>query len=719
MRITTVGRIVPLVAIGFAVQTASAQLYEADSGSGKILEFTSAGVESTFASGLNEPRGLAIDATGNLFATASGSGKILKFTPAAVKSTFASGLNKPRGLAFDANGNLFVADSGSGQISKFTPDGVESAFAIGLTEPLGLAFDGFGNLFVSSSTGVAGGGEILKLTPAGTKSTFATGLFTPTSLAFAANGNFYVADSSTAHIYEFTPDGVRSTFASGSTFGLAFDASGNLFNSNGGSSILEFPSGGAETSFATGLSQSGLLAFAPFTALYSLDVTYGNTFRENFYPRLVQATDGYLYGTTSYGGGAEGEGTVFRISPTGSQTSLYSFCTQSLCADDGADPVGALVQATNGDLYGTTTNYGANGGGTVFKITTSGKLTTLYDFCAQSGCTDGENPNGGLVQATGGDLFGTTIGGGAHGGGTIFKITLSGTLTTLYSFCSQNGCADGYSPNSGLVQATNGNFYGTTYNGGSNGNVGTVFKITRSGTLTTLYSFCAQAGCVDGELPQGGLVQTASGDFYGTAAGGANYGGTIFKISPSGTLTTLYNFCSQSACTDGAGPGGLVQATDGNFYGTTYNGGSNGNVGTVFKITRSGTLTTLHSFCSQPYCADGAYPGSLVQETNGKLYGTASLGGAIGNGTIFSFSLGLDAFVKTQTASGNVGEAVEILGTNLTGATRVTFNGVAATFTVLSSSEISTTIPAGATTGPVQVTTPYGTLSSNVHFRVL
>ena len=289
------------------------------------------------------------------------------------------------------------------------------------------------------------------------------------------------------------------------------------------------------------------------------------------------------------------------------------------------------------------------------------------------------------------------------------------TFTTLHNF----NYTDGDDPQGSLVQATDGNLYGTTYGGGANG-AGTVFKITESGTLTTLYSFCSQSGCTDGKYPFSSLVQATNGDLYGTTfEDGAGYG-TVFKITPSGTLTTLYSFCSQSNCADGyISQGALVQATDGNFYGTTVYGGANcvpdGGCGTIFKITPGGALTTLHSFD----VTDGENPETgLTQDTNGKFYGTMQAGGAYNGGTIYSLSVGLGAFVETQTSSGKVGAAVKILGTDLTGATSVTFNGTVATFTVVSKSEITTTVPTGATTGRVQVVTPSGTLTSNVNFRV-
>jgi uncharacterized repeat protein (TIGR03803 family) len=446
------------------------------------------------------------------------------------------------------------------------------------------------------------------------------------------------------------------------------------------------------------------------TTLYTFCSQSGCTDGANPYAELVQATNGDLYGTTQGGGTNLGYGTVFKITPGGTLTTLYSFCSQTNCTD-GARPYAGLVQAANGNFYGTTYSGGTNGGGTVFKITQGGTLTTLYSFCSQTNCTDGDGPYAGLVQAANGDLYGTTNGGGTSGLGTVFKITPGGTLTTLYSFCSQSGCTDGAVPDAGLVQAANGNFYGTTYYGGTNKR-GTVFKITPGGTLTTLYSFCSQTNCTDGADPTAGLVQATNGDLYGTAQeGGANGYGTVFKITPTGTLTTLHRFNG----TDGATPyAGLVQAADGDFYGTTGGSGIN-NDGTVFRITPGGTLTTLYSFFT-----DGQYPyAGLVQDTNGDFYGTTLKGGANDGGTVFRLSVGLGPFVKIRPPYGKVGAAVKILGTNLTGATSVGFNGTAAVFEVVSSSEITTTVPAGASSGKVQVVTPSGTLSSNASFSVV
>jgi uncharacterized repeat protein (TIGR03803 family) len=403
-----------------------------------------------------------------------------------------------------------------------------------------------------------------------------------------------------------------------------------------------------------------------FTTLLSFDNADGNDPQGS----LIQATtDGNFYGVT-YGGGANstcmfgrdsGCGTVFKINPSGALTTLYNFCSQKNCAD-GANPWLGLVQASDGNFYGTTQVGGAyytscmaegidSGCGTVFKITPSGTLTTLHSFDV----ADGAWPVSGLIQGTDRNLYGTTLSAGAHNnGGTVFKITLTGTLTTLYSFCSQSGCTDGADPYGTLLQASDGDFYGTTSAGGAHGD-GTVFKITSSGTLTTLYSFCSQSSCGDGSDPQAGLIQATDGNFYGTTSAGGtshycsidNGCGTVFKITPSGTLTTLYNFCSQNGCTDGSySVTGLMQASDGNFYGTALTGGANSCIsggtnlgcGTVFKITSQGAFTTLRSFDG----TDGSFPyGAPVQATDGRLYGTTNAGGASvsctgGCGTVYS-----------------------------------------------------------------------------------
>jgi len=440
-----------------------------------------------------------------------------------------------------------------------------------------------------------------------------------------------------------------------------------------------------------------------FTTLHSFDGTDGQ------YPEapLVQGANGMLYGTT-FEGGASNDGTVFTINRSGALTTLHSFD-----GTDGAQLIGGLVQGTDGNFYGTTFEGGSStncrgGCGTIFKITPSGTLTTVHNFAGYP--TDGSNSQAALIQAADGNFYGTTSGGGTNGFGAIFKLTPGGTLTILYSF---GFYTDGASPVGGLVQAANGNFYGTAYDGGADSD-GTVFTITPGGAFTTLYTFSG----TDGALPYAGLVQAASGLLYGTTEIGGTIGyGTIFTITPTGTLTTLHDFDN----TDGATPeSALVQAANGKFYGTTYYGGTIG-YGTVYSITASGTLTTLHSLDN----TDGAFPyTAVVQATNGKFYGSTFGGGAyttcsLGCGTVFSLSVGLGPFVETNPAAGKVGRKIGILGTDLTGATSVTFNGTGATFKVHSPTLIVAEVPSGATTGTIEVQLPSGTLSSNMRFTVL
>jgi uncharacterized repeat protein (TIGR03803 family) len=379
---------------------------------------------------------------------------------------------------------------------------------------------------------------------------------------------------------------------------------------------------------------------------------------------LLQATDGNFYGTTSVGGGQGtcsefGCGTVFELSPNGSggwnETTLYRFD-----GTDGAFPGGTLIQAADGTIYGTSScgggpNYLGPGPchGTIFKITSGGTPTTLYSFCSQTNCTDGVHPMAGLIQATDGNFYGTTYGGGANGYGTIFRITAGGALTTIYSFCSQANCSDGSSPSAGLLQATDGNLYGATQGGGSgtcvstNNCGGTLFQLTPSGVLTTLYNFCSQANCADGVFPSTGLIQATDGNLYGVT------GNTIFRITSGGTLTTLHTFVA--AGTEWA-PNQLLQASDGNLYGTTY-GGAN-YYGIIFKIMLGGTFTTVHSF-------DGGYGGGsragLIQASNGNLYGTTWLGGAAacgGDGTVFSLDLSPSTVAISPTSLGFCGRSV-------------------------------------------------------------
>jgi uncharacterized repeat protein (TIGR03803 family) len=335
---------------------------------------------------------------------------------------------------------------------------------------------------------------------------------------------------------------------------------------------------------------------------------------------MAQGWDGAFYGTTYYGG-TNRDGTVFRIATNGVPISSVSFDYYA----NGSGPSAALVQGSDGSLYGTTQYGGTNYYGTVFNLTTNGVLTDLYSF---TGGNDGYYPTAALVQGSDGNLYGTTLSGGTNHRGTVFRISTNGAFQSLYSF---TGGTDGYSPYAGLVQGSDGNLYGTTQYGGTNYE-GTVFRISTNGAFQSLYSF---TGGNDGYSPYAGLVQGSDGNLYGTTYfGGANYDGTVFRISTNGAFQSLYSFTGGN---DGRNTyGGLAQGSDGNLYGTTIYGGEHGS-GTVFGLTTNGILTTLYSFQGK---GDGSEPqAGLVQGSDGALYGTTYQGGANSEGTIFRLAL--------------------------------------------------------------------------------
>ncbi len=358
---------------------------------------------------------------------------------------------------------------------------------------------------------------------------------------------------------------------------------------------------------------------------------------------LIQAKDRAFYGTTAFGG-THGAGSVFKITLQGAETQLYSFIPNSNA--DGNQPVAGLIQASDNNFYGTAQSGGTYSEGVVFKITSSGTESVLYSFSGNGGIansSDGALLLGSLVEGKDGNLYGTTQNGGATGGGTVFRITLAGVETVLYSFNANNG-TDGVGPNAGLIQGSGNddNFYGTTFAGGVN-NVGTVFKITPAGTETVLHSF----GAGDGSSPAAGVIEGTDGNLYGTTqVGGTDGHGTVFRMTTAGVQDWLYSFTGEidethviTSNDDGAYPlGGLIQGSDGNFYGTTRFGGEFF-VGTVFRITPAGTRSTMISFDgieSVLDLIDGSLPlAGLVEGTDGNLYGTTAAGGTYNSGTVF------------------------------------------------------------------------------------
>jgi uncharacterized repeat protein (TIGR03803 family) len=354
---------------------------------------------------------------------------------------------------------------------------------------------------------------------------------------------------------------------------------------------------------------------------------------------LVMDANGYLYGTTG-GGGWNAQGTVFRVSPDGSERVLHSF---GVTSGDGYFPSPGLVIDKRGNLYGTTKLGGTNdtingGGGTVYKITPAGAETILYNFGATS--TDGTNPQAGLAADAKGNLYGTTLEGGENGYGTIFKLAPSGSETILYNF--PNDGADRFQPDENLTLDNKGDVYGVTSYGGTN-NAGLAFEVSADGAYTVLYNFGESA--TDASIPKSSLTLDSNGNLYGTSqAGGSNNEGTVFELSPkangSWTENVLYSFSTSAGSVPEAG---VTFATGGSLYGTTYDGGSGG-CGTVFELSPNGTLTTLFTFNG----TDGAYPNGNLLDSAGNYYGVTFEGGAQSGGTLYMITTASSAHASGE-----------------------------------------------------------------------
>jgi uncharacterized repeat protein (TIGR03803 family) len=431
---------------------------------------------------------------------------------------------------------------------------------------------------------------------------------------------------------------------------------------------------------------------------------------------LIQATDGNFYGVHYTVLHQNGE--VFRMTPAGKVTPVYAFCSQAGCPD-GSVALNPLL-GSDGNLYGVALGGGnSSSSGTIYKVTLDGTQTTLYQFCPNSGCADGQSPNA-ITQASDGNFYGTTPQGGANSAGTIFSISPSGDFKLLYTFCSLANCADGEFAESSPIQGSDGNFYGVTSFGGTGG-AGVAYKLTAAGAYSVLYNFCSDlaANCPDGSHPVT-LTQGPAGNLFGiTNRGGLKDCGTIFRLTPDNQYIALHRFQDS---VDGCNPfGGLTWANDGNFYGvaptaeeTLSSGG-----GFLYQMKPGGAFKTLYTFkcCTTPHDPNGM----LFQGTNGDLYGYTLYNGNQNNcciGTIYDFSNHLSPLVETVPIAGNVGHSVIILGNGLTGTSSVTFNGTPATFSVASDTEITATVPTGAKSGTVSVVTPSGTLHSNPAFRI-
>lgn len=458
-----------------------------------------------------------------------------------------------------------------------------------------------------------------------------------------------------------------------------------------------------------------------YTPLYDFGVS--DTGQANPIGQLALGRDGNFYGTMGLN-----YSQIYRITPGGVETLLWSApgepAYETVCTT-------GLTLGADGLFYGTCNTYGANnwasgGSGIIFKFDPNAGFTVLYSFPECN--SDGWLYPSALTLGTDGNFYGTTIGNGfcSNPYGTVFRVTPTGTFTTLRAF-KGSGSGDGDAPIGGLTLGADGNFYGTTQTGGNSGyGSGTVFKITPKGKIKYIYNF-ANAGY----YPEAGVTQGADGKFYGTTtSGGAYSDGTIFQLTAAGKIKYLHDF--NYAVDDVAGPTNpLTLGSDGNLYGPAncYSWGCGSE--SLYKITTKGVYTDLYNGFTNPEgaCPDwsvtGCYLSSpMALNPNGIFYGTTMQGGdyqnqTIGRGVFYSFSTGLKPYIVVQFPRGTVGQSIGVFGQGFTKATAVAFNGKAATFKVVSDTYMTATIPTGATKGYVTVTMPSGTLKSSIKLTVV
>ncbi len=536
------------------------------------------------ADGGTPTAGVIRDPAGNLYGTtnlggAAGFGVVYEVDTTGHETVLYSFTGGPdggkpsAGVIRDPEGNLY-GTTGSGGVSDFgvvyTLDATGHETVLhsftgdtdGGSPIAGVIRDSEGNLYGTTyAGGLSGAGVVYKLDTGGDE----TILYSFAGGADGRNPNAGVIRDAAGNLYGTTWDG-------GLGFGVVYSV-----NPAGDEKVLYSFTGGAD----------GGLLMAGVTGDLS----------------------GNLYGTASSGGVAN-EGVVYKVNAAGHETVLYGFPGPA----KGNLPYGGVIGDAAGNLYGTTDTGGSAGAGVVYKLDAAGQETVLYTF---TGGADGRNPWSGVVRDAAGNLYGTTLSGGASNAGVVYKVDPAGQQTVLYSF---TGGADGGYPFAGVILDAAGNLYGTTQQGGAGG-YGVVYKLDTSGHQTVLYTFM---GGPDGYTPNG-VIRDAAGNLYGTTHwGGTGFVGVVYKLDPSGQQTVLYNFTGGA---DGGWPmAGVIRDPAGNLYGTTPGGGGTANAGVVYKLDTSAQETVLYSFAGG---ADGAYPQTaLILDSAGNLYGTTPQGGA-------------------------------------------------------------------------------------------
>jgi uncharacterized repeat protein (TIGR03803 family) len=571
-------------------------------GTGVVYKLDASGHERVLysftggADGGGPQAGVIRDSAGNLYGTTSygttsGGGanwgvvyKVNTFGQETVLYTFTGGADGGlpyAGVIRDAAGNLYGTTylggaAGAGVVFRVNSAGQETLLysftggADGGLPSAGVIQDSSGNLYGTTfEGGTAGWGVVYKLDTAGQETV----------------------------LYSFTDgaDGGNPFFA-----GVIRDSAGNLYGTAAGG-------GTANQGVVYKLDTAG-----QETVLYSFPGTAGG-----FDPSsgTIRDSAGNFYGTTTSGGTA-GYGVVYKVDTSGRETVLHTFGSGA----DGRYIQAGVIRDSAGNLYGTAEVGGTAGRGAVYKLDATGHETVLYSF---TGGADGGYPYAGVIRDSAGNLYGTTTSGGAAGRGVVYKVTMSGNETVLYSF---TGGADGDGPYAGVIRDAAGNLYGTTYGGGA-ANAGVVYKLDKAGHETVLYSFTYGN---DGAEPSSGVIRDAAGNLYGTTPyGGAGYAGVVYKLDTAGHETVLYTFTGGA---DGGNPNsGVIRDAAGNLYGTTSAGGTVGG-GVVYELDTAGQETVLHSFTGG---TDGGNPNGVILDSAGNLYGTTYSGGKVGTGVLF------------------------------------------------------------------------------------
>jgi len=615
------------------------------------------------ADGANPYGGVIRDSAGNLYGTtyqggAANSGVVYKVDATGQETVLYSfgqartfdGRNPSGGVVRDSAGNLYGTTTYGGY-SPPCPEGCGTVYMLntndqetvlynflgsggGANPYSGVVLDSAGNLYGTTSGGANDGyfgpGVLYKLNATGQE----TVLYSFTGGADGGSPYAGVIRDSAGNLYGTTYNGGTGTCYGGCGVVYKLDVAGNeevLYNFTGGPDGSSPLAGVALDSAGNlyGTTQNGGSA-ANAGVVYELDATGQETALYSFagagdgaipYAGVVRDSAGNLYGTT-YQGGTANAGVVYKLGAAGKETILYSFTGGA----DGADPYAGVILDSAGNLYGTTVNGGAAGAGVVYKVATTGQETILYSF---TGGADGANPYARVIFDSAGNLYGTTVNGGAAGAGVVYKVATTGQETVLYSF---KGGTDGGGPSAGVIRDSAGNLYGTTYYGGT-ADFGVIYKLDTTGHETVLYSLPRVAEWGPGT--NSGVVRDSAGNLYGTTAyGGASGAGVVYKVATTGQETVLYSFTGGA---DGANPyAGVILDSVGNLYGTSEGGGTasgESGYGVVFELNATGTETVLHAFTGTP---DGAKPYSgVIRDSAGDLYGTTYSGGKATTGVVF------------------------------------------------------------------------------------